>query len=55
MELRVLAVALAANLAAVSAAVALDPKLPAYQTASGISGHIKSVGGVGPSEWTSRA
>ena len=44
MELRILAVALAANLAAVSATLALDAKLPAYQTASGISGHIKSVG-----------
>jgi phosphate transport system substrate-binding protein len=44
MALRILFAALAANLAAMSNAIALDPKLPAYQTTAGVSGQIKSVG-----------
>jgi phosphate transport system substrate-binding protein len=43
MKLRLIATVLAANLAA-TAAIALDANLPAYQTVSGISGEIKSVG-----------
>lgn len=43
-ELRICALAVAANLATLSAAFPLDTKLPAYQTATGISGRIKSVG-----------
>jgi phosphate transport system substrate-binding protein len=43
MRLRIV-VALAAMLAAMSAANALDPNFPAYQTTTGISGHVKSVG-----------
>jgi phosphate transport system substrate-binding protein len=44
MTLRLITTALAANLAAITAAIALDANLPAYQTVSGISGEIKSVG-----------
>jgi phosphate transport system substrate-binding protein len=44
MKPRILAGALAANIVAISAAFALDPGLPAYQTVTGISGQIKSVG-----------
>jgi len=44
MELRIFAAALTANVLAISAAVALDPSLPAYQTVPGISGQFKSVG-----------
>ena len=44
MKLRLIATVLAANLAATTAAIALDANLPAYQTVSGISGQIKSVG-----------
>ena len=44
MKLRLIAIVLAANLAATIAAIALDASLPAYQTVSGISGEIKSVG-----------
>ncbi|MGA2127215.1 MAG: phosphate ABC transporter substrate-binding protein [Xanthobacteraceae bacterium] len=44
MGLRIVIAALAANIAVVSAASALDPSLPAYQTATGISGELKSVG-----------
>lgn len=44
MKPTILAVALAANLATISGALALDPGLPAYMTATGISGQIKSVG-----------
>jgi phosphate transport system substrate-binding protein len=44
MKLRLIATALAANLAAITAAIALDANLPAYQAVSGISGQIKSVG-----------
>jgi phosphate transport system substrate-binding protein len=44
MELRVFTAALAATIAAISAAIALDPNLPAYQTATGVSGSLKSVG-----------
>jgi phosphate transport system substrate-binding protein len=44
MVLRILFAAFAANLAAMSNAIALDPELPAYQTTAGISGKIKSVG-----------
>jgi hypothetical protein len=43
MELRVFAAALAVTIAAISAAMALDPNLPAYQTATGVSGSLKSV------------
>jgi phosphate transport system substrate-binding protein len=34
----------AANLLAVTAAIALDANLPAYQAVSGIAGQVKSVG-----------
>jgi phosphate transport system substrate-binding protein len=44
MKLRLVATVLAANLAAITAAIALDANLPAYQAVSGISGEIKSVG-----------
>jgi phosphate transport system substrate-binding protein len=44
MKLRLITTVLAANLAATTAAIALDASLPAYQTVSGISGEIKSVG-----------
>ncbi len=44
MKLRLIATALAANLLATTAAIALDSNLPAYQAVSGISGQIKSVG-----------
>jgi phosphate transport system substrate-binding protein len=44
MKLRLIATALAANLVAITAAIALDANLPAYQAVSGISGQIKSVG-----------
>ena len=44
MELRIFAAAIAANIAAMSAAIALDQSLPAYQAVAGISGQIKSVG-----------
>ena len=44
MKLRLIATALAANLAAITSAIALDANLPAYQAVSGISGQIKSVG-----------
>jgi phosphate transport system substrate-binding protein len=44
MELRIFAAAIAANIAAISAAIALDQGLPAYQAVAGISGQIKSVG-----------
>jgi len=44
MRLKIWVAALAANMAAMSAANALDPNLPAYQIATGISGQIKSVG-----------
>jgi ABC-type phosphate transport system substrate-binding protein len=43
-KLRLIATALAANLAAITAAIALDANLPDYQAVSGISGQIKSVG-----------
>jgi hypothetical protein len=38
MKLRLIATALAANLVAITAAIALDSNLPAYQAVSGISG-----------------
>jgi hypothetical protein len=38
MTLRLMATALAANLAATTAAIALDASLPAYQTVSGAAG-----------------
>ncbi len=41
MELRIFAAAIAANIAAMSAAIALDQSLPAYQAVSGVSGQIK--------------
>jgi len=41
---RCLAAAIAANVVAISTALALDPSLPPYQTAPGISGQIKSIG-----------
>jgi phosphate transport system substrate-binding protein len=44
MKPRLIAAALAANLAAVTAAIALDANLPAYQPVGGISGPLKSVG-----------
>jgi phosphate transport system substrate-binding protein len=44
MSLRIAAAAVAVNVAMISAAVALDAKLPSYQTAPDISGQIKSVG-----------
>jgi phosphate transport system substrate-binding protein len=44
MKLRLIATAFAANLVAITAAIALDANLPAYQAVSGISGQIKSVG-----------
>jgi phosphate transport system substrate-binding protein len=44
MKPRLIAAALAANLAAATAAIALDANLPAYQPVSGISGQLKSVG-----------
>jgi len=44
MELRIFGAAMIANVVAISAALALDPGLPAYQTAPGISGRIRSVG-----------
>jgi phosphate transport system substrate-binding protein len=44
MKLRLIATVLAANLVAVTAAIALDANLPTYQTVSGICGQIKSVG-----------
>jgi phosphate transport system substrate-binding protein len=44
MELRIFAAAIAANMAAVSAAIALDQSLPAYQVVPAVSGQLKSVG-----------
>jgi phosphate transport system substrate-binding protein len=44
MKPRLIATALAANLAATTAAIALDANLPAYHAVSGISGQINSVG-----------
>jgi phosphate transport system substrate-binding protein len=44
MKLMIFAAVIAVNLAAMSAAVALDPSLPAYQVVNGISGQLKSVG-----------
>jgi phosphate transport system substrate-binding protein len=44
MNLRLLQIALAATLLPLSPALAVDPSLPPYQKADGISGHIKSVG-----------
>jgi phosphate transport system substrate-binding protein len=44
MQLRLIATALAANLMAITAAIALGANLPAYQAVSGISGQLKSVG-----------
>lgn len=44
MSLRIVAAAVAVNVVLMSAAFALDAKLPAYQTAADISGQIKSVG-----------
>ena len=44
MKLRLIALGLAANMVAITAAIALDSNLPAYQTISGFSGQIKSVG-----------
>jgi len=41
---RIVAAAIAANIAAMSAVIALDRSLPAYQAVPGISGQIKSVG-----------
>jgi phosphate transport system substrate-binding protein len=44
MKLRLVAIVLAANLVPVTAAIALDANLPAYQAVSGISGQLNSVG-----------
>jgi phosphate transport system substrate-binding protein len=44
MKLRLIATGLAANFVAITAAIALDANLPAYQAVSGISGQTKSVG-----------
>ena len=41
---RIFAAAIAASIAATSAAIALDQSLPAYQAVPDISGQIKSVG-----------
>jgi phosphate transport system substrate-binding protein len=44
MILKLIATALTINVAALTGAIALDEKLPAYQPVGGISGQIKSVG-----------
>lgn len=44
MELRLFAAAMTANVLTMSPALALDPSLPAYQAAMGLSGVIRSVG-----------
>ena len=44
MKLELIATALAANLVAIPASIALDANLPAYQAVSGIAGQVKSVG-----------
>ncbi len=44
MELRLFAAVMTANVLAISPALALDPNLPAYQPATGLSGVIRSVG-----------
>jgi phosphate transport system substrate-binding protein len=44
MKLTLIATVFAANLVAITAAIALDANLPAYQAVRGISGQIKSVG-----------
>ena len=44
MKLRIFAAAIAVNLTGMSAALALDQSLPAYQAVTGISGQLKSVG-----------
>ncbi len=44
MKPRTMTVAVAANLFAATAALALDANLPAYQSVKGVSGEIKSVG-----------
>ncbi len=44
MRLKLGVAALAANMIAIPAAIALDQRLPAYQAVTGISGQIKSVG-----------
>jgi phosphate transport system substrate-binding protein len=44
LKLRLIAPVLAANLMTITAAIALDSNLPAYEDVSDISGHIKSVG-----------
>ncbi len=44
MKPRIITTALAANLLATSAALALDAGLPAYQTVKGVAGELKSVG-----------
>jgi phosphate transport system substrate-binding protein len=44
MKLGLIATAIATNFAAITAAIALDANLPAYQAVGGISGQIKSVG-----------
>jgi len=44
MKIRLIATALATNLVAITAAIALDANLPAYQPVGGISGPLKSVG-----------
>jgi phosphate transport system substrate-binding protein len=44
MKLELIATAIATNFAAITAAIALDANLPAYQAVGGISGQIKSIG-----------
>jgi phosphate transport system substrate-binding protein len=44
MKPSLIAIALAANLVATTAAIALDANLPAYQPVGGIAGQIKSIG-----------
>ena len=44
MELRLFAAVMTANVLAISPALALNPNLPAYQPATGLSGVIRSVG-----------
>ena len=44
MKLNIFAAAIVVNLSGMSAAIALDQSLPAYQPVTGISGQLKSVG-----------
>jgi phosphate transport system substrate-binding protein len=44
MQPKIFVAVILVNATAMSAAIALDPSLPQYRTASGISGQLKSVG-----------